>query len=202
MRALLKYAFNYPPLATSLETAGMFTVHMVGRCRLSPGLPQVDPALTPVDRAWFPSLKLTYDELPSKLTVNLNLRHYNMVLGRVPGERSGKYFCGPPDLYNEGEPQAMGFVRGIYSPTFAVKPPAVEARDAELAVRLWELSEALVGGTFNLEPPGETPVKEVVGQQFNLEPPGDKPVKEVVGQYRDAAVATKPPLTNSSDEFF
>jgi hypothetical protein len=29
VRALLKYAFNYPPLATSLETAGMFTVHMV-----------------------------------------------------------------------------------------------------------------------------------------------------------------------------
>ena len=29
VQALLKFAFNYPPLATSLETAGMFTTHMV-----------------------------------------------------------------------------------------------------------------------------------------------------------------------------
>ena len=29
VRALLRYAFNYPPLATSLPTAGMLTMHMV-----------------------------------------------------------------------------------------------------------------------------------------------------------------------------
>lgn len=29
VQALLKFAFNYPPLATSLETAGMLTTHMV-----------------------------------------------------------------------------------------------------------------------------------------------------------------------------
>jgi hypothetical protein len=60
----------------------------------------------------------------------------------------------------------------------------MEARDAELAVRLWDLSEALVGGILNWGPPG------------------DKSVEEVVGQYGDTAIATKPTVMNSSDDFF
>jgi hypothetical protein len=38
----------------------------VGRCRLTPGCPKVDPRLTPVcariDRAWLQCLKLKHDE--------------------------------------------------------------------------------------------------------------------------------------------
>jgi hypothetical protein len=98
VRALLKYAFNYPPLATSLQTAGLYTTHMV--------------------------------------------------LGGETGNSNGQYYCGAPDFYKEGESQGMGFVRGIFRPEFAAKQPGEEARDFELARRLWELSEELVGVSF------------------------------------------------------
>ena len=95
VRAMLRFAFDHPPLATSMKTAGRFTTHMV--------------------------------------------------LGREPGATTGAYFCGPPSFTREGENHVGGFVRGWLEPEFGVKEPGVEARDDDLARRLWRLSEELVG---------------------------------------------------------
>jgi len=55
----------------TLHPASLFSA-FVGRCRLPPGKPQVDPACSQ-------RLKLNHDKLVSNVALNCNLRHYAYV---------------------------------------------------------------------------------------------------------------------------
>ena len=70
------FQLQLTPLHPGKERAAQFLLWMdtsVGWCTLTPGRPRLG-------RAWDQSLKLTYNELISRLAFRFNLRHYTSLI--------------------------------------------------------------------------------------------------------------------------
>ena len=90
-----------------------------------------------------------------------------MVLGKEKENVTGEYFCGPPDYQPEGEPNFLGFLRGLMYPQFRAKQPSEEAQDAELSRRLWDISETFLEEAFgDLE--DETTTEEIRDMEMEM----------------------------------